>query len=176
MGRLWEVGSGKVNSPTQWALWDKKQLWFQKKKKNPLFLLAELIFIRQKIKPIHKNNNRNLYSILCSLPKSILQSPQSLIATLVGSKDTFISLFYRQGNWDSVMLSESVQGHSVKLQSCDCQPAPQHTELIKVLWKKKTKNKTPCTRLVRDEEKSHWLSKKLQREQICQLERQKQEA
>ena len=111
----------------------------QKQKQKPLFLLAELIFIRQRIKPIHKNNNRNLYSILCSLPKSILQAPQSLIATLVGSKDTFISLFYRQGNWDYVMLSESVQGHSVKLQSCDCQPAPQHTELIKVLWKKNKK-------------------------------------
>lgn len=39
------------------------------------------------------------------------------------------------------MLSESVQGHSVKLQSCDCQPAPQHTELIKVLWGKKKMNK-----------------------------------
>lgn len=59
-----------------------------KQTNKPLFSLAELIFIRQKIKPIHKNNNRNLYSILCSLPKSILQSPQNLIATLVGSKDT----------------------------------------------------------------------------------------
>jgi len=31
------------------------------KKQKPLFSLAELVFIRQKIKPIHKNNNRNLY-------------------------------------------------------------------------------------------------------------------
>lgn len=43
---------------------------------------------------------------------------------------------------------------------------------IKGLWKK-----VPTwSRLVSDEKKSHWSGKKLQRKQICQLKRQKQES
>lgn len=78
----------KGEQPYSMSSLGQKATLVPKKKQKNLCLLAELIFIRQKIKPIHKNNNRNLYSILCSLPKSVLQSPQSLIAALVGSKDT----------------------------------------------------------------------------------------
>lgn len=123
---------------------------------------------------VHKNNDSCLYAIiLCSLPKTVLSSSsESLIITLAGSKGRYyfpILQVRKLSLWDA---KRPTQGHSVKLQSCDYKPSLHHTELIKGLWKRTATQ----TGLVSDKEKSHWLDKKLQREQICQLERQKQEA
>lgn len=102
----------------------------------PGFTCKTYLYNRE-IKPVHKSYNPSLYTILCSLPKTVWpSSSESLITTLAGSKGRYYFPILQVRKLRPWAAKGPAHGHSVKSQSCDYQPALQHTELIKGLWKK----------------------------------------